>query len=184
MTRTCVSPKKAVRTMREFANAVSTLTCYDDDNTIIKMPIVFRKDKEGFATKVLWNISMKRLNPAIIYYNLDSLNNKPMKIFRYYWSEVCPMFKGFASVTLALLHELGHLYVQEDVIANGYTYEERIQRINEIRESNNTLMDLNSEYYLLPDEMSATLWAIEWLQDSKNRKLAKAFEKEFFKCFE
>lgn len=183
MTKTCVHPVRAVNLMRDFANTVSTLECVTDDGSMMKTPIQFRKDKNGFATRTLWTMPMKFLNPAIIYYNIDELNSKPMQIFRYYWSEVCPMFKGFASVTLALLHELGHLHTQDNVLATGYTYEERQRRYAEIYEKYDTLLDLNAEYYLLPDELSATLWAIEWLKDSNHRKMAKAFEKKFFKCF-
>ena len=38
-------------------------------------------------------------------------------------------------------------------------------------------------YFLLPDEVVATKWAIDWLENAENRKLAKAFEKEFFKYY-
>ena len=37
-----------------------------------------------------------------------------------------------------------------------------------------------ADHFKLPCEMVATDWAITWLQDPTNRKVAKAFEKDFF----
>ena len=42
----------------------------------------------------------------------------------------------------------------------------------------------NYAYFMLPDEDLATSWAIQWLEESaENRRIAKQFEKEFFKLF-
>lgn len=59
-----------------------------------------------------------------------------------------------------------------------YSNEQREKDIAAIEESEEW-----EEYYFLPDERAATEWAIEWLKNSENRKIAKKFEKEFFECF-
>jgi hypothetical protein len=37
-----------------------------------------------------------------------------------------------------------------------------------------------ADHFKLHCEMIATDWAIQWLQDARNRKIAKAFEREYF----
>lgn len=92
-------------------------------------------------------------------------------------TERCSLTKGFASITLTLLHELGHLSSQQDF--DGYDRFEELEKIGKLPK-----WERNPAYFKLPDEKSATDWAIGWLQNPNNRKIAKAFEKEFFKCFE
>jgi hypothetical protein len=79
-------------------------------------------------------------------------------------------------VTLALLHELGHLSVEFN---EDYDRELALAEIKSLPRE-----EINFAYFRLPDETAATDWAIEWLQIAENRKLAKAFEKKFFACFE
>ena len=112
-----------------------------------------------------------------IGYNFEELNAVGAKMFRADFVERCPMAKGFASVTLSLLHELGHFSSQQDF--DGY---DRDAVLKEMAEKFPIEM-INFIYFMLPDEMSATDWAIEWLSDPEHRKTAKKFEKEFFKCF-
>ena len=91
--------------------------------------------------------------------------------------------KGFAKITLTLLHELGHLETLSQ-ISNDYDREKSILEIRrKAHEENLNFWDINMKYYFsLHDEMLATEWAIKWLQNPQNRKIAKAFEKEFFAC--
>lgn len=92
----------------------------------------------------------------------------------------CPMTRGFASITLALLHELGHIYTNED-IPNWDDFK-RQEEIEKIHNQFKTHREINFAYFKLPDETAATDWAIAWLQDAEHRKMAKAFEKKFFAC--
>ena len=54
----------------------------------------------------------------------------------------------------------------------------------ENREKYKDCVSLNNAYFQMPDETAATEWAIKWLSNPENRKIAKAFEKKFFACFE
>ena len=94
----------------------------------------------------------------------------------------CPMARGFANVTLSLLHELGHICTDDKV--TGWDALKRQAKRIEIRQQYRTRREINFAYFQLPDEMAATNWAIEWLQDPEHRRMAKAFEKKFFACLE
>jgi hypothetical protein len=94
----------------------------------------------------------------------------------------CPMAKGFANITLILLHELGHICTDGDL--EDWSWLDRVEALDDIGEKCKTRREKNFAYFKLPDEKAATDWAIEWLQNPENRKLAKAFEKKFFACLE
>jgi len=110
-----------------------------------------------------------------IGYNLNSLSNK--KAVRKTFTSRSSVCHGFANITLALLHELGHFSSQQEF--EDYDREEEMAFLRSIPAEFARPM-----YFLLPDEMSATDWAVEWLQDAEHRKIAKAFEKKFFACLE
>ena len=109
-----------------------------------------------------------------IHYNLASLSGIGQKQFRQDIVKRCPLAQGFADITLAMLHEIGH-HINGDNEYEDYDREEEIEFINTLPP-----MLRNPFYFLLPDELVATDWAIEWLQDPNNRKIAKQFEKKFF----
>ena len=46
-----------------------------------------------------------------------------------------------------------------------------------------TLAEANNKYFDFFDEACATEWAMMWLSDPNNRKIAKHFEKKFFALF-
>ena len=94
----------------------------------------------------------------------------------------CPMTRGFANITLALLHELGHIATNDSL--EDWDATKRTERMKEISEQFKTRREINFAYFKMPDETAATDWAIDWLQDSEHRKMAKAFEKKFFACLE
>lgn len=117
-----------------------------------------------------------------IHYNIEELFYRGSKQFRENFVRQCPIAKGFADITLAMLHELGHHEVAE-IIEEDYKDYNREARIKDIREELPREL-VNYAYFLLPDEMLATKWAIQWLEESaENRKIAKQFEKEFFELF-
>jgi hypothetical protein len=140
--------------------------------------IMLRKDSRCCAV----NTEEYDVETVEIHYNIEELFNDGTKQFRENFVRQCPMAKGFADITLAMLHELGHHEVAEIIDKDYKDYDRRamIKAINE--ELPRELV--NYAYFLLPDEMLATQWAIQWLEESaENRKIAKQFEKEFFKLF-
>lgn len=95
----------------------------------------------------------------------------------------CPLARGFGHITLSLLHELGHFVTAPNF--QGYDRcAAMIELRNKAKENNLSISETNKQlYFRLPEETAATDWAIMWLQDKENRKIAKAFEKQFFACF-
>ena len=76
--------------------------------------------------------------------------------------------QGFANITITLLHECGHWATKDQ--GDMMTYGERAAKARNMK-----------EYLLIKEERLATDWAIQWLYEPANRKIAKAFEKEYFK---
>ena len=111
---------------------------------------------------------------------VDYKNDYAGKCFRKDFVNRCPLARGFSDITISILHEIGHSQTI-DLIPPDYDRAfERLQTI--IFAKSET--ELHQMYFALVDETLATNWAIEWLNNAENRKLAKAFEKSFFACFE
>ncbi len=182
------NPRKMMWAMRDFLNQASNLT-YETvsisnedtfDFKVEEMPrmckmINFNGTQQGFCAM---NCSDEPTEYFEIGYNLEGLYCRGNSQFRKHFVNICPMGKGFADITLALLHELGHFSTNQEI--QGYNRKMELKFLKQVMPKE----VLNYAYFMLPDEMAATLWAIEWLNDSENRKLAKAFEKKFFACFE
>ena len=108
-----------------------------------------------------WELNMQNSIPRLgIPVNLKA-NDEIDKAFRRNFVRRCPLARGFSNATISILHELGHYFTWYDFL--------------EIEEE-----DEFTCHFDLPSEVAATDWAIEWLQNPENRKVAKAFEKEFF----
>ena len=178
MKKTVVKKRDAVNAMREFVNNASSLTYCGNTK---KSHITMRKDTD-FAAKVYGMCINSDLPNHTIYYNFEQLKTKPINYFRTSWSAVDPIIKGFADVTIALLHELGHLHTQDDVLLSGYSTQDKNRDCDEITKTAQDLKDANQRYFSLKDETIATMWAIDWLHNAENRRMAKAFEKKFFAC--
>ena len=100
------------------------------------------------------------------------------KCFRKDFVKRCPLAKGFSDVTISLLHEIGHTMTKSALPAD-YDREKECDKVNKIKgKTAHTYA-----YFKMLDEVLATDWAIEWLSNADNRKIAKKFEKKFFKCF-
>ena len=191
-------PRKVMWVMRDFLNNASDLTCeqwylpsrdkmielgLDPDDLFagfghiekenVKKTCVLTKE-DGFRAYHYWDDDDR--TTFHIGYNLEELYCKGSKQFRQDITRRSSITKGFANVTLALLHELGHLSTECD---EDYDRELALAEIKSLPRE-----EINFAYFKLPDETAATNWAIEWLQNAENRKLAKAFEKKFFACFE
>jgi len=195
--RKLIKPRKVVWVMRDFVNSINSVTYTD---WILPPPSTENETTEEFLARLnsaqeveyLAQIILKKSpeeegfavcvadigEPTIsMWYNIESLWSRGNTQFTQNFYSRCPMSRGFASVTLSLLHELGHIHSQQEF--DGYN---RLTAISDLRERYSKEV-INLEYFKLPDEMAATDWAIEWLANAENRKVAKAFEKEFFKCF-
>jgi hypothetical protein len=112
-----------------------------------------------------WAMGMSDTKPRLyVPYNIMQ-NDDNDKLFRLDFIARCPLARGFANVTISILHEIGHHFNRESYIT-----------------TDSEQYDASEGYwhFMLPCEMDATDWAIEWLQDSEHRKIAKQFEKDFF----
>ena len=112
-----------------------------------------------------WGFSVATPHPRLVLpIDLDK-KDEGDRLFRKDFVARCPLARGFADVTLSILHEIGHHFHREEYI------------FCDMQEYNNAL---GEAHFKLHCEMVATDWAIQWLQDSQNRKIAKAFEREYF----
>lgn len=135
-----------------------------------------------------------------IGYNLNQLMEKDITGVYKDMYQRSKITKGFANITLTLLHELGHAETEEE-IRKTFSYEDRAktdQHIDELmfkkygfalfdetdKLFKQAIFETNELYRQMPDEHAATDWAIQWLENADNRKIAKKFEKKFFSCFE
>lgn len=193
--RKLLKPRKVIWVMRDFINDIHGLTYTDiimphnsEDESIEEFFEKFKNAKEIEVPAKVKMIHNDRLSFSVciadkgypefhLFYNIESLYGKGSRQFSKDIFSRCSITRGFASVTLAILHELGHMNAQQEF--EGYDREMAIEELikNFPRET------INFEYFKLPDEKAATDWAIEWLSHPENRKKAKAFEKKFFDCF-
>lgn len=110
-----------------------------------------------------WSINVNQIPPRLILPKDLNENDETDKMFRSDFIRRYSSAQGFANITLSILHELGHHFTRE-IYLNADKYEG----------------DTMEEHLTLLTEVVATEWAIQWLKNSINRKIAKAFEKEYF----
>lgn len=191
--RELIKPRKVVWVMRDFINDIHGLTYLD-----LRIPYVENETtdewferfcnavEEEFPSRVKMVQSKRGFavcpeekdeEEFTMFYNIESLWSRGHRQFAQNFFSRCPMSRGFASVTISILHEIGHMNAQQEF--EGY---DREQAIIDLRE-NFPRATINFEYFKLPDEKAATDWAIEWLSHPENRRKAKEFEKKFFDCF-
>lgn len=192
-------PRKVVWVMRDFINEIHGLTYMamylppqTKENETFKetfehllnmteveepMKVEMIYSKAGFSVFTDREEEEQDSGVFSFFYDLEDLWCKGHFQFSKDFFSRCPMSRGFASITLTILHELGHKNSQQKF--DDYNRIEAIEKIKKTvpREQ------INFEYFKLPDEKAATDWAIEWLQNAENRKKAKEFEKKFFACF-
>jgi len=110
----------------------------------------------------VWSLSFGESHPRLILpHNLNE-HDESDTMFRNDFVRRYPPARGFADVTLTILHEMGHHFNREIYL-----------------NAEKTEGDTMEEHLALPHEVVATDWAINWLKDPINRKTAKAFEKEY-----
>ena len=188
-----IHPRKALWAMRDFINEIHNVEYEffrfrpeeDDDEAFTRFCNTDEWETQRAVCKI---VKIKEANFSAflddlggdtfrIGYNFEALGTKEITEARETFTSRSSMCKGFSNITLALLHELGHFSSEQDF--EDYDRETELEFLKSIPVEFSRKM-----YYLLPDEMSATDWAVEWLQNAENRKIAKRFEKNFFKNFE
>ena len=142
--RELLKPRKVIWVMRDFINEIHGLTYTDyivpkatkENETVdeflerfrngeeIEVPstvkMVYRED--GFAVRT----DERDDSEFHFSYNIDELYSRGHKQFAQDFFTRCPMSRGFASVTITILHEIGHMNSQQEF--EGY---ERIKAIKE-----------------------------------------------------
>ena len=113
-----------------------------------------------------WSMGLLGSYPRLYLPEDLNENDEEDKMFRKNFISRYPTAQGFANITLAILHELGHWVTRNSV--NWLEYAILASQVS------------SEEYFDLEAERIATDWAIEWLSQSQNRKLAKSFEVQYF----
>ena len=171
----CVHPRKAFNLMQQFIDNANDL--YYNYSIDVRL-----KKGDCFCADGIDSLDEAEDDTLTINYNFDELWDISAKIFRAYWTKKSPILKGFSDITISILHELGHLTTTEKVRPN-FSIQQREELVEALTNKYRDYKELNYAYFEMPDEKSATEWAIEWLSNAENRKIAKAFEKKFFTCF-
>ena len=114
-----------------------------------------------------WGMGISSSTPRLTLPSNLMENDDDDKLFRKDFIQRYSSARGFANVTLTLLHELGHWHTRNDV--DWIEYMDQASRTKSM-----------NEYLALPAEQIATDWAIQWLSDASHRRLAKQFERFFF----
>ena len=179
--KTLIHPKKVVKEMNKFINLLITneYGTYSLENGLEKHKYTGKmvKGKTFGIRTVGWDNT--RYEIEYTFSGADEEDILADKTFRKDFVNRCPLARGFADITLTLLHEIGHKHSEQPFNYGEYLHAQKL-----IFLTAKDIVEANEMYFKIPNEKNATNWAIEWLQDPEHRKLAKAFEKEFFKCFE
>ena len=122
-------------------------------------PVIICRERDD------WGLLMTDSHPRLILPVNPDLKDEDDKLFRADFVARCPLARGFADVTISILHEIGHHFHRTEYIFCDYDEYENA---------------LGTNHFKLHCEMVATDWAIEWLQDANHRKIAKQFEKIYF----
>ena len=127
--RELLKPRKVIWVMRDFINEIHGLTYTDVSLPYIKgesldewferfsnaveeeipsqVKMTYRED--GFAVCIA-----EKDDPEFhFFYNLDELYSRGHKQFAQDFFARCPMGRGFASITITILHEIGHMNAQQ-----------------------------------------------------------------------
>lgn len=196
----CIHPRNVVKFMRIFAEQVcetGNIMYYNGDEILNPEDDIL--DWEfGDAIYYPCEVTMKKRDRfayyirdddadsnVVISYNFEELFCEGSKEFRQNFVSRCPIAKGFADITITLLHELGHAATNFDEDVLNFDRATALKNLRETWAATHSENErgINFEYFKLLDETAATNWAIEWFNNANNRKIAKTFEKKFFSCF-
>ena len=140
--------------------------------------VVVQFSKEGYGTYCYHDYDYYKFD--IDYLDRDHVGVGAVEFRRDFISRYNPA-RGFADITLSLLHEIGHNEVL-NLLPEDFDKYEELEKFYKIYEDDDEVT-LNHAYFELTDEKLATDWAISWLMNKENRKIAKDFEKRFFEAW-
>lgn len=159
--------------MTDFLQRATAATFEGEIRKVMLIP-----GTEGFRTDLYPD------DPAIISITYDfaalTWKDPENRLFNRDFYTRCPASRGFADITLSLLHELGHNETLDD-LPEDY---DRVKELAKVYvECKGNVGKCVAKYLTLPDEWLATQWAVDWLKNPENRKAAKRFERKFFKAW-
>lgn len=100
--------------------------------------------------------------------NYTLIEEPEEKYFLNHVFSLAPDLKGYNGFLISFLHELGHHYtldeLSEDEVNESLDTKRRIN--NEYTDGR---IDLQEEYFNLPDEAIATNWAIEYIRNNRKK---------------
>ena len=132
---------------------------------VLEEKVTIARDRNMDAN---WTMGILSASPRMqIPQDLDAASDEGDKSFRRDFIKRCPSARGFSNATLTILHECGHWATRS--VMNIIEYDKAVQKCQ-----------TQEEYMMIPWECLATQWAICWLMCPENRKIAKAFEKNYF----
>ena len=106
------------------------------------------------------------LGSSTINYTL--IEEPEEKYFLNHVFSLAPDLKGYNGFLISFLHELGHHYTLDEL-----SEEEVNESLDTKRRINNEYtdgrIDLQEEYFNLPDEAVATNWAIEYIRNNRKK---------------
>ena len=130
-------------------------------DTVAKEHVVIIRERSEWAMYV--NEAYPRMSMPS---KLDYIStNKWEHEFRKDFCKRYPMAWRFSDVTLSILHEIGHHFTRESFLEMDTDDYENARGF---------------DHFKLPCERAATDWAIKWLKQKENRKIAEQFEEIFF----
>jgi hypothetical protein len=185
----CLHPRIALRLMTEFLSAACDLT-YNakKENGIIYLYSDADKEKDPTIQSYPMECVIRKGDYFATYgdeddtlyftYNYEELDSLDIQILKIFLSEHFPNALDYHFIVFTLLHELGHNETRH--LLKNYDRQKELEKISNL----NSPMQSTLEYFMLPDEILATNWAAEWLQNENNQRIAKAFEEKFLACFE
>jgi hypothetical protein len=100
-------------------------------------------------------------------------------------------YKPLNSFILSLFHELGHNATFEDLLESDVIYnfcqaeKERIDAEMQTAETKKAVKKLEYQYFNLPDEITATAWAVDYLKNHEKevKEMWKRIEKEIVEFY-
>ena len=130
-------------------------------DTVAKEHVVIMRERTEWAMYVHHPYPYMSMPSELNYISTNKWEHE----FRKFFCKKYPMAWRFSDVTLSILHEIGHHFTREAFI-----------ECDKMEYDNATGYD----HFVFPCEIAATDWAIKWLKQKENRKIAEQFEEMFF----
>lgn len=130
-------------------------------DTVAKEHVVIMRERTEWAMYVHRPYPYMSIPKELNYISTNKWEHE----FRKDFCKRYPTAWRFSDVTLSILHEIGHHFTREVFLE---TDEEEYENAR------------GFDHFKQPCEIAATDWAIKWLKQKENRKIAEQFEEIFF----